>query len=202
MSTPDLELAIEAPAIHRRGYPLLVAVTVRNALPQRTYFALPAIDRFEVPPPVEFVVTPPGASEGEILPSRPEGTGEDEPKGMRLGGGEARRMLFDLSELHPDLVAGAHRLDARYLGPVGAIAAPVTFEVEVPGAQEAEAVAGLRASNRTHEPSWTAFLTDNFREVAADELVGIPAAGRERLAFTLALHRAIHGPLGVAQLDP
>lgn len=198
----EIELSLEAPAIHRRGYPLLVAVTVRNALPQRTYFALPAIDRFDVPPPLEFVVTRPGADEGEVLPSRPDGTGEDEAKGMPLGSGEARRMLFDLSELHPELVAGRHRLDGRYLGPVSASAAPVSFEVEVPGPDEAAAVARLRASNRTHEPSWNAFLTDNFREVEADELVDIPPAGRELLRLTLALHRAIHGPLGVAQLDP
>ena len=202
MSAPELVLELEVPAVHRRGYPLLVAVTVRNALPQRTYFALPAVDRFDVPPPVEFVVTKPGAREGEVLPSRPEGVGEDEPKGMRLGGGEAQRMLFDLSELQPELVAGRHRLEGRYLGPVEAIAAPVEFDVELPSTEEADAVARLRASNRTREPSWRAFLIDNFREIEADELVDIPQVGLELLGLELALHRAIYGPLGVDRLDP
>jgi hypothetical protein len=122
---------------------------------------------------------------------------------MRLGGGEAQRMLFDLSELEPQLVAGRHRLDARYFGgPVRAVAAPVAFDVEVPSDEEAAAVARLRANNRARAPSWSAFLTDNFREIEADELVEIPPQARAELAFTLALHRAIYGPLGVDRLDP
>jgi hypothetical protein len=202
MSGPELTVAIEAPAIHRRGYPMLVAVTIGNPVAGLTYFALPPVERFRVPPPVEFVVTRAGADAGEVLPAEAGESGEDEPKGMRLAGGDARRMLFDLSELDPHLVAGPHRLDARYLGPVVAHANAVSFEVEVPSDDEAAAVARLRASNRAGEASWSAFLTDNFREIEARELDKIPPEGRAELAFTLALHRAIYGPLGVDRLDP
>ena len=202
MSGPELTIAIETLPIYRRGYPMLVAVTIGNPVEGMTYFALPPVERFRVPPPVEFVVTRAGADVGEVLPAMTAESGEDEPKGMRLAGDEARRMIVDLSELNPHLVAGPHRLDARYFGPVIARANPASFEVVVPSDEEAAAVARLRASNRDGESSWSAFLTDNFREIEASELDAIPAEGRAELAFTLALHRAIYGPLGVDRMDP
>ncbi len=201
MSTPDLTLTIEAPRLVRRGYPLHVAVTVGNPLPHRTYYSLPEVDRFSLPPPVEFLVTPPGTDVGQVLPAQAYGVGEDRD-GMRLAGGEARRMLVDLADLAPVLSRGRHRLEARYMGPLCPVAVPVEFDVEVPDDDEAAAVARLRASNRAGEPSWAAFITDNFREIEADELREIPAAGQSLLAFTLTLHRAVVGPWGTAQLHP
>lgn len=202
MSTPDLTLSLEGPAVARRGYPLLVAVTLGNPVADCTYYELPVVDRFSLPPPVQFVITAPDSDVGEVLPARPYGAGEDGGGGAKLDGGESRRMLCDLADLHPRLVAGRHRLTARYLGPIEAEAAPIEFEVEVPGDDEAAAVARLRASNTRGEPSWAAFVAQNFREIEPDELRDIPPAGQEALAFTLTLQRAVVGPWGTASLHP
>jgi len=202
MSTPDLELRIDASPRYRRGYPMLIAVTVGNPLPKRTYMALPEIDRFVVPPPVEFTIVAAGATDGDVLPCKGPGAHEGEPEGFRLGPGESWTGLVDLSELGPTPKAGGFVLHARYVArPVSAEAEPVSFEIDVPGDDEAAAVARLRASNLEDAPSWNTFLTNNFREVEPVELDGIPPEGRAALAFTLALHRAIYGAAGVDTLD-
>lgn len=199
----DLELTIEVASSYRVGYPMAIAATVVNPLPQRTYFALPEIDRFEVPPPLELVLVRVGEQDGQRLPTKATAAHEGEPEGFRLGPGESRRMLFDLAELAPVLAAGAYELRARYVArPVSAVAAPVRFDVLVPGEAEASAIARLRASNTLGEPSWNAFVLDNFREIEAHELRDIPAAERPRLAMVLALHVAIYGPLGPDRLPP
>ncbi|HWB78250.1 MAG TPA: hypothetical protein VG755_24965, partial [Nannocystaceae bacterium] len=142
----DLELTIEVAPSYRIGYPMPVAATVLNPLPQRTYFVLPEIDRFEVPPPLELVVVRAGERDGQLLPMKATEAHEGEPEGFRLGPGEERRMLFDLAELAPVLAAGPYVLRARYVArPVSATAAAVRFEVEVPGEDEASAIARLRA---------------------------------------------------------
>lgn len=201
--TAELELHIDTAPIHRAGYPMLVGVTIENPLPQRTYYSLPEIDRFEVPPPVELVLTGPSTPDGQVLPAKTPGAHEGEPDGWRLGPGETRRALVDLSELQPVLAAGDHSLVARYMArPLWPEAEAVSFQVELPGREEAEAIARVRASNRAGTPSWNAFLLDNFREVDDEELEALGDIGRRELGFTLMLQRAIYGPLGPARLDP
>jgi hypothetical protein len=201
MTTPELVVSLEVAPSYRAGYPMPFAVTVGNPLPQRTYYALPEIDRFVVPPPLELVLVRVGEREGQLLPSRPPGAHEGEAQGMRMAGGESRRMLYDLAELAPALVAGPHELRARYLAsPLSALADPVRFEVEIPEPDEAAAIARLRASNSAGAPSWNAFLLENFREIEPDELRDVPAAQLPRLALVLAMHRAIYGALGPARV--
>lgn len=201
--SPELLLHLDTAPVHRAGYPMLVGVTVENPLPKSTYYSLPEIDRFDVPPPVELTLTGPSGAPGQVLPAKNPGAQEGEPEGIRLGPGEMVRVLVDLSELHPVLVAGLHTLSGRYLArPLRPQADPVTFEVEVPGEREARAVATLRASNRPGVPSWNAFLLDNFREIDDEELVDLGDVGRAQLGFTRMLHRAIYGPEGPSRLDP
>jgi hypothetical protein len=200
---PELLVRLDTAPVHRAGYPMLVAVTVENPLPQSTYYALPKIDRFDVPPPLELLLTGPDGGAPQVLPGKTPGAHEGEPEGMRLGPGEMVRTLIDLSELHPRLSAGPHTLTARYLArPLRPQADPVSFVVEMPGEDEARAIAKLRASNRPGAPSWNAFLLDNFREVDDEELADLGDAGRAQLGHTRMLHQAIYGPEGAAQLDP
>jgi hypothetical protein len=112
-------------------------------------------------------------------------------------------LLFDMSELQPALKAGRYRLGGRYVvRPFSVTADPVAFEVEEPGAPEAAAVAALRARNRPNAPSWNAFVLDNFREVAAEELDDIGPEGRAHLAIVLGMHRSTYGPDAIDRIDP
>lgn len=200
---PELLIHLDTAPVHRAGYPMFVGITVENPLPRSTYYALPEIDRFDVPPPVQLVLTGPGGAAAQVLPAKTPGAHEGEPEGIRLGPGEMVRVLFDLSELHPALVAGRHTLGARYLAkPLRPEADPVSFDVEIPPEEEAAAAAKLCASNRAGAPSWNAFLTDNFREVDDEELADLGNEGRARLGYVRMLHQAVYGPDGPARLDP
>lgn len=203
MTTPDLVCKVEVAPSYRVGYPMPIAATIENPLPQRTYFALPFIDRFDMPPPLELVLVRVGERDGQLLPAKTPGAHEGEPHGFRLGPGEARRMLLDMAELDPRLEAGEYELRARYLAPpISADANPVRFTVELPGEDEAAAVARLRATNTSRSPSWNAFLLENFREIERHELEHVPAAQHLRLRHMLTLHWASYGPHAPARLPP
>jgi len=201
----ELELEIEAPAVGVIGAPIMVAVTVTNPTPQRTYYALPPIEWFAVPPPVEFVLTGPGVDAEPVeLPVRLVDVHEGPPRGMALRPGQSHRALLDLSELHPPLHAGRWRLGARYrarpLPPVAA--AEVEVEVVEPTTASAKALAALRRRHDGREPSWNAVLLTNFREIEDDELVDLDPPSRAAIALHLWLHRAVYGPTPVVALDP
>ena len=203
----ELELRIEAPGVVVLGGPIMVAVTVSNPRPERTYYALPPVEWFAVPPPVEFVLVDAGAgadAEVEALPVRLVDLHEGPPRGMTLRPGESRRALVDLSELHPPLHAGRWRLGARYFArPLPPIAAAeVELEVVEPTAASAKALAALRRRHGGREPSWNDVLLANFREIEDEELVDLDAPSRAAIALHLWLHRAVYGPTPVAALDP
>lgn len=205
----DLELVVEAPAVAVLGAPILVAVTVTNPRPERTYLALPPVEWFAVPPPVEFRLVPAeaGADDDDaiVLPAREVQLREGPPRGMLLGPGQSHRALVDLSELAPPLHAGRWRLGARYFAfPLPPTAAPeVELEVIEPATEaSAKALAGLRARHQDREPSWNAVLLQNERTIEDEELADLDAQSRAAVALHLWLHRAAYGPTPVAGLDP
>lgn len=203
----ELELVIEAPAVVVLGAPIMVAVTVSNPRPERTYYALPPVEWFAVPPPVEFVLVELGAgpdAEAVELPVRLVDLHEGPPRGVTLRPGQSRRALVDLSELYPPLRAGKWRLGARYhakpLPPVEAGA--VELEVVEPPVASAKALARLRSRHQGREPSWNEVLLANFREIEDEELVDLDPQSRDAIALHLWLHRAVYGPTPVEALDP
>lgn len=206
--TADLELVVEAPAVAVLGAPILVAVTVTNPRPERTYLALPPVEWFAVPPPVEFRLVPAEAgpdAEAIVLPAREIQRGEGPPRGMLLGPGQSHRALVDLSELAPPLHAGRWRLGARYFAfPLPPVAAPeLELEVVEPATKaSAVALARLRARHQDREPSWNAVLLQNERTIEDDELADLDPRSRAAVALHLWLHRAAYGPTPVASLDP
>jgi hypothetical protein len=203
--SPDLALAVEPPPVAVLGAPILVAVTVANPRPERTYYALPPIEWFAVPPPVELVLTPPGAgAEPVALPVRLVDLHEGPPRGMTLRPGQSHRALVDLSELLPPLYAGRWRLGARYHAPpLPAVeAAEAELEVVEPSAASAKALAGLRRRHEGREPSWNAVLLHNTRTIEDEELADLDPDSRAAIGLHLWLHRAVYGPTPTAALDP
>lgn len=202
----ELTLVVEAPAVIVIGAPIWLSVTVANPRPERTYTTLPPVERFGVPPPVEFVLAEVGAPAGEAvaLPVKLAEVGEGPPRGMALRPGESRTSLFDLSELHPPLRPSRWRLAAHHhappLPPTAAV--PVELEAVAPSQACARALAALRGRGGGLEPSWNALLLDHPRTIEDEALVDLDAESRAALAMHLWLHRAVHGPVPVAALDP
>lgn len=195
---------LEGPTTHRRGLPLFVLVELENPHPKRTYFTIPDLDWFRVPPPVQFVVTGSDGVERE-LPRSASGAGEGDPKGFRLGPGERRTMLYDLSESLFDPPLGSLRIAARCpVGPLVARGPAMTVEIEALPEPEHAAVARLRNAHARRSPSWNAFVSDNFRTIEPEELEELSQASLDALCLHLFLHRAVYGPRGVdsISLDP
>lgn len=208
LERPDLEILVEPPPIAVLGAPILVAVTVNNPRPERTYLALPPIEWFAVPPPVEFRLVPADAGPGTealVLPVRKAQRHEGPPRGMVLDPGQSHRALVDLSELEPPLHAGRWRLDARYFAePLPPVAAPgVELEVVLPATPaSAKALAALRSRHLGRDPSWNEVLLANPRTIEDEELADLDPTSRAAVALHLWLHRAAYGPTPVAALDP
>lgn len=202
----ELELRVEAPARAVIGAPLWLSVTVTNPRPERTYGALPPVERFAVPPPVEFVLAELGGpGHGAVaLPVKLVDVREGPPRGMTLGPRQSRTSLYDLSTLHPSLRPGRWRLDARYharpLPPIAA--APVELEAVAPGEASARALAALRRRGGGLEPSWNGLLLDARGTIEDEALAELDADSHAALAMHLWLHHAVHGPTPVAALDP
>ncbi len=206
--TPELSFALDVPPQVVIGAPFMVGVTVTNPRPERTYYTLAKITRFSVPPPVEFWVLPQGSTaeaSRQVLPARLRSRAEGEPSGMTLRPHESRRFLFDVSELWPVLKAGSWTLGGRYLSGCvpAAEAQPAPFEAVAPLVEVAEALARLRGRHEAgSEPSWNATLLANFREIEETELEELDASASAALAMHLWLHRALHGPTRVSDIDP
>ncbi|MEX1363336.1 MAG: hypothetical protein AB1Z98_09435, partial [Nannocystaceae bacterium] len=203
MSTePELTIALETSDTHRIGFPLPVAVLLTNPSSVRTYFSLPPIQRFVVPPPVQFVLT--AADQTSVrLPAANPAAREGPSRGIRLEPGQSHRVLVDLSELEPPTEPGAYQLSARYLmRPFSPESAALPITLVQPPPPEAEAADRLRRTNALERRSWNAVLTANFREIEAEELQGLTVQGRASLALHLLVHRAIYSVLPIEDLDP
>jgi hypothetical protein len=199
----ELEEVLAAPPItldvareYWLGFPLLVAVTVSNPTPQRTFYHLPECDLFLPTGPVEFLFF--SGSDSVRLGAARGKRREGPPEGFTLRPGESRRMLFDIAGLEPKLRPGTWRLEARYHTSLGAsVAPPVTVRIVQPEEADAQAAAALRRDNDVKTASWLYFLQANWRTVNP---AGLSARGRAALALHLFLHRAIYGPQPVAEL--
>jgi hypothetical protein len=199
----EVEEVIAAPPItlevareYWLGFPMIVAVTVSNSTPQRTFYHLPECDLFTTTGPVEFLFT--SGSDVVRFGAASRQRREGPPRGFTLRPGESRRMLFDLAGLEPQLHAGTWRVEARYHASLGAsVAPPVTVRIVQPEEADAQAAVALRRDNDVKTASWLYFLQANWRTVNP---AGLSARGRAALALHLFLHRAIYGPQPVAEL--
>jgi len=203
--TPELTFCIDVPPRIVVGAPFMVSLTVTNPRAERTYYTLAEISRFGVPPPVELWVAREGSESKQVLPAQLKVRSEDEPSGMTLRPHESRQCLYDVSELWPNLDAGAWTLGGRYLsGSVPAAhARTCTFEVLEPTPDAAAALASLRARHESgDEPSWNAVLLANFREIEDAELDALDEPSRAAIGLHLWMHCAVYGATGLAAIDP
>lgn len=190
---------------HLAGFPLLVAVELRNV--SNTFTTLPFFDLFTVPSPVSFVARGGGHEWTWEEMSRPiERRSDDGLLGVSFGPGKVWFALQDLSEVHPDIPPGHYDLSAevRFSGTL-VRSALMPIEILAPSKEDRAIATRLRATNDNKgsswhaASSWQAFVLDNWSTPDIHEL---SPAGRAGLAYYLYLHRAAYGPLSIAALDP
>src|SRR5262245_24901801 len=191
-------IRLEAFPEYLLGFPMLIAVTCENSSKKATYYNLPDCSMFRAPGPVELVFTAPDG-ESKVLPVTSLGSAEGPADGFTLRPGESRRMLFDIAELNPTLEPGDYRLEGHYRLQHGSSASPpIRVRLTQPDPSDAEEANHLRIQNDLQEPSWANFVRANWRTVDASKL---SANAQNALAFHLFLHRAVYGPIGIADLN-
>ena len=196
-----LALRVETDRDYLSGFPMLVAVEIRNITPKRTLLQFMPFDLFDVPGPVGFVARRNGtetlwtASRPPEDPSRED----DSPAGIAFRPGATWRALCDLSELHPEIAPGRYDLSGMMAWPEDVASAPVSWEVRAANPKDAAVARNLRTANDRRESSWSAFIRNNW---STPDTSGLSDAARPRLAYYLFLHRAAYGPRAVAQLNP
>jgi hypothetical protein len=193
-----LVLTVECFPEYVSGLPMLLAVTVRNVTERDTFLTFEPFDLFDVPGPVRFTLS--GRDRRDIVwEAAVTDTGEW-PRGIALRPGQSWQALYDLAELHPGIEPGDYRLAATYqLGGFEAVANPVTLRIVAAPETDRTIANALRHQNDRGQASWFAFVRGNW---STPQVAGLSAAGRQRLAYYLFLHRAAYGPQPVAALDP
>ena len=194
---------VEAQARYVLGFPILIAVELRNRTTDTDYLDLPRLG----------LLTPIDSLAVELRPQR-GGTAvslgpsfemaDRELLRTELMAGERARMLIDVSTFGQPLKAGRYELVGRLFSGPGSFreSEPVEVELVAPTAAERAEAERLRAQGmdrkRLDTGSWQPFLTSNRSAVAAPANLGATAS--QQLAPYLALHRAAYGPIPLAQI--
>jgi hypothetical protein len=192
----SFSLTVEVERDYLSGFPMLIAVEIRNQSDNTSYNFFRRLDLFNSGS-VSFSLR--GGGHEWTWPAASPSM-EAEPRGVPFSEKMIWRGLHDLSELHPDIPTGHYELSADFslIGGAGH-AGPVRFEVHAPSREDLTIARKLRATNDLGEPSWSAFIKHNW---STPHTNGLSSAGHARLAYYLYLHRVAYGPRSVAQLDP
>jgi len=197
------------------GSPMIVAITCQNPTPQSSFYNLPECDLLTAPGPVEIVFT---SKDGYkiVLPATSPSLSEGPPKGFTLNPGDSRRMLFDISGLNPELIAGTYQLTSSYRLRTGSSASsPVEVKLITPSSADSIVADLMYSQNDLNEPSWSNFLEYNWRtiyvtkppkEEQKQQEIWVDASslsqeGKQALAFHLFIHYAVYGPIKLAEID-
>jgi hypothetical protein len=192
-----LEVDLLCDHTYDAGFPMLVSVEVRNASPGWTYLTFQPFNMFSIPGPVAFTLKD---AHGKEWTSPVSSRSGEDPSRESFGPGQGWRSLYDLEEIHPDIPAGHYELVASFsLNGDVASSRPARIEVRPSSPKDLSAAHRLRSANDAHEPSWRAFLTNNW---STPDVSGLSEKGLHRLAYYLYLHRAAYGPRALAALDP
>lgn len=196
-AAPPIELVAEPE--YWLGFPMIVQVTVQNRSASRSWYALPSCRLLRAPGPVAFRFHGP-ADQVVELPAASTRAGEGPAQGFDLEPGQSRTMLFDVSELEPDLTAGTWRLQGVYTTRNGtSTSPPVSLTLVAPGRDDAAGAARLRGANGSGEASWSRFLDQGLEDLPEVEL---SAPAWRHLAFHEAVHRVVQGRTRLAEVDP
>ena len=199
MTTPERRLEVELICDHAydAGFPMLVAVEVRNVSPGWTYLTFEPFNMFSVPGPVSFTFKD---AQGKEWTSPVSSRSGEDPSRESFGPGQAWRSLYDLAEVHADMPSGHYEIVASFsLNGDFARSRPARIEVRSTSPKDLAVARHLRSTNDAQEASWRAFLTDNW---STPDVSGLSEKGRNRLAYYLYLHRVAYGARALAALDP
>jgi hypothetical protein len=193
------EVIVHAERQYLIGFPLLVAVTFQNPSGGDHFFDLPELDLFFGHGPIGLRLAPDtGGKPIGFPPSYPmEGIA-----GMKMGPGESRLMLLDLSNFGLAIPPGRYYLTltlkvTRYTRS----STPVAVEFLEPNATDVIEATYLRRMGDapTDTGAWAPFIFKNWNTVTPPNGLSLPAA--RQLALHLFMHRALFGPTPVAQLN-
>ncbi len=191
-----ITISLELFPIYIMDLPMMIAITIYNPNPKRTYYSLPKIDWFNVPPPVEFIME---NQQGETftLPVVSTLSREGAPTGFRLAPNQALTILYDLSTISYDIPEGDYTLTATYESmPAPSISSSTSFKLIGLEAKDKLLITQLLKSE-----NWNSFLLSNNRSIHEKELRELNQDTVSGLSLHLFLHRAIYGPDNVADLD-
>ena len=180
-STTHYALKITSNHSYVAGFPLLVAVEIRN-VSVNCYDMFPVFDIFRVPGPMEFVLR--GGGHEWTWPSaqRPD---SDDPGITEFPPGKAWLAMQDLSERHPDIPPGHYQLSASMMFPGEFVEAPaVAFEVRAPTKEDRAIATKLLSTNSDNKRSWLELVTENPSAWSAQ---GLSAAAHATLDYYLYL---------------
>jgi hypothetical protein len=190
-------IAIKAEAEYVLGFPVLIAVILRNETADTDYLDLPELGVLfpidSVAVEIEAVGGGPAVLLGPSFEFREQALFRTE-----LMAGAGTRMLIDLSQFGQPFKPGRYTLKLSIFerARVSRTSSPVNVEFLEPSAPERAEAARLRrlglSANAVDSGSWRPFLTSNWNTVSVSPSVG--AIASRQLALHLALHRAAYGP--------
>lgn len=198
------------------GFPVIISIVCDNPDDGGEFYNIPMIDLLSATSPLAVTLIDTDGKRLELPAASTKGI--DEPAGgFMLSSGEARRMLFDLSNLDVQPAPGTYRTEADYKWKHRRIAAPTeTITFVEPSQQDRRTGAMLRTQNDSEKALWNHFIQYNWRtiytqrpapkeEIAKGRAVDastLSEEGRKALALYLFLHRATYGSEGVSELRP
>ena len=176
------------------GFPVYVAITVR-ADPDTSLNRLRFADFINLRESIGVEIELSGGGDAvryQPHPVAPETGGE------RLGPGETRRMLADVSPLlGAGIVAGEYRARFTYVTPRATYAAPpATMRFRLPTAAE-DVLLTAAAPDRARFPNWALWTMSCSHDVYAG-----PIGLENPLRFGLVLQRLLCGPDSPDRVDP
>ncbi|MEZ0469751.1 hypothetical protein [Luteimonas salinilitoris] len=200
----DLSISVASEPRYVLGYPILVAITLRNDSADTDYLNI--ADLGLVNPIDSLAVNIVPSNGGPARRLGPSFTFRDQDLfRTTLMSKQSRRMLVDLSQFGQSLDKGKYQVRFSVYISAGAFASspPVEMEFIEPSSKEGIEAARLRRlglrANAEDYGSWQPFLTNNWESISASEEIGEPT--RRQLSLHLFLHRAAYGQESIANLS-
>jgi hypothetical protein len=177
------------------GFPVYVAITV-HARPNSSFEGLRFADFTNLRESIGVQIA--GTGGGYTAQYQPRPIISEPAIADRLGSGETRRMLTDVSPLIGNgIVEGEYRARFSYVAPYAAYEAPpVILHFRKPTAAE-EALLAAAAPDRARFPNW-ALWTMSCSHALYDGAIG----PENPLRFNLLLQRLLCGPEPLDKIDP
>ena len=176
--------------------PMFAGVVLANPDPDCSYEGLPYIDPQGPAGPLALEVI--GSQGRSARYPDHERARHTEALGLSLGPASSQRYLVDLGHW-TRWPAGGYRVRAHYLTPYfDAVSAAVDVSVRATARDDLERVYAMAGPRMADADAWTELVLDGRR---APALGSVSRSASDAIAYPLLLHRVLHGPDSMAELD-